>query len=104
MRDSDPRRRSGGHPGEAKPGNEPLDQGLHRMLGGAPAEDAEGDAATPATAEADAPAATDTPASDDVKDAPKPRRARRKPAAEKAVDEAKADDKKKEEPVADAAE
>ena len=100
MRDSDPRRRSGGHPGESKPGNEPLDQGLHRMLGGAPADDAESEAAAtvPQTSE---PAAV---ASDEVKEAPKPRRTRRKPAAEKAAVEAKAEDKKKEEPVADAAE
>ena len=34
--DSDPRRRSGGRADEAKPGDEPLDQGLHRILGGAP--------------------------------------------------------------------
>ena len=32
--DSDPRRRSGGRPDEAVPGDEPLDQGLHRILGG----------------------------------------------------------------------
>ena len=32
--DSDPRRRSGGRADEEVPGDEPLDQGLHRILGG----------------------------------------------------------------------
>ena len=34
--DSDPRRRSGGRANEEVPGDEPLDQGLYRILGGAP--------------------------------------------------------------------
>lgn len=34
--DADPRRRSGGRADEAVPGDEPLDRGLHRILGGGP--------------------------------------------------------------------
>ncbi|MDE0705026.1 MAG: DUF4167 domain-containing protein [Rhodospirillaceae bacterium] len=34
--DSDPRRRSSGRADEAVPGDEPLDRGLHRILGGGP--------------------------------------------------------------------
>ena len=47
--DFDPRRRSGGRADEAVPGDEPLDQGLHRILGGGPEKArADGDAAEPA--------------------------------------------------------
>jgi len=46
--DFDPRRRSGGRADEAVPGDEPLDQGLHRILGGGPEKArADGDAAEP---------------------------------------------------------
>ncbi|MCY4396493.1 MAG: DUF4167 domain-containing protein [Rhodospirillaceae bacterium] len=60
--DSDPRRRSGGRADEAVPGDEPLDQGLHRILGGGPekagkdgaAADPAGDDAVSAAASGDA--------------------------------------------------
>ena len=122
--DSDPRRRSGGRADEAKPGDEPLDQGLHRILGGAPEktrEDGEaGDSTGDPTGDAVASEAADSAAvvsdgtgGDKVagdgsgpdaaveaaapaEKAPKPRARRRKPAAE-------AEDAAPAEPVADAA-
>lgn len=98
LKDTDPRKRAAGGPaGEAKPGNEPLDQGLHRMLGGAPGEE---DAAA-AAGDAKAPESAQEP-----KDAAKPARGRRKPAA--ADKDTSADDKsdggKKDDAVVDAAE
>ena len=45
--DSDPRRRSGGRADEAVPGDEPLDQGLHRILGGGAEKGRQEDAAEP---------------------------------------------------------
>ena len=122
--DSDPRRRSGGRADEAKPGDEPLDQGLHRILGGAPEktrEDGEaGDSTGDPTGDAVASEAADSAAvvsdgtgGDKVagdgsgpdaaveaaapaEKAPKPRARRRKPAAE-------AEDAAPAEPVADVA-
>ena len=122
--DSDPRRRSGGRADEAKPGDEPLDQGLHRILGGAPEktrEDGEaGDSTGDPTGDAVASEAADSAAvvSDETggdkvagdgggpdaaveaaapaEKAPKPRARRRKPAAE-------AEDAAPAEPVADVA-
>ena len=46
--DSDPRRRTGGRADEAVPGDEPLDRGLHRILGGGPEKAGKDAAADPA--------------------------------------------------------
>ena len=106
--DSDPRRRAGartddgpeagagGRAGEARPGDEPLDRGLHRILGGpdrsaperAADEDAardsgdEPEAAGPDSANGQAPESEAGPAAaEPAEAAPKPRTRRRKPAA-----------------------
>ena len=118
--DSDPRRRSGGRADEAKPGDEPLDQGLHRILGGAREDGEAGDSTGDPTGDAVVSEAADSAAvvsdgtgGDKVagdgsgpdaaveaaapaEKAPKPRARRRKPAAE-------AEDAAPAEPVADAA-
>ena len=118
--DSDPRRRSGGRADEAKPGDEPLDQGLHRILGGGSdkspqdgnAGDPTGDAAASEAADSAAVVSDGTggdkvagdgsgpdaavEAAAPAEEALKPRARRRKPAAE-------AEDAAPAEPVADAA-
>jgi len=80
--DSDPRRRSVNKHGEARPGDEPLDKGLHRMLGGGGDAEQEGaatnGAADPA-AEAETAAAPEG-AETATEEKPKPRRGRRKAA------------------------
>ncbi|MCY4236910.1 MAG: DUF4167 domain-containing protein [Rhodospirillaceae bacterium] len=80
--DSDPRRRNTNKHGEARPGDEPLDKGLHRMLGsngdGAADGETTNGAAPPEMTES---ASTDTEAEKDVS---KPRRAQRKTAGDSA--------------------
>ncbi len=102
--DSDPRRRSARRADEAVPGDEPLDRGLHRILGGGPdpaaqsRERKDADAGEPARDErvgdeaagngaagdppAAGPAAPEAAEAEAGEEAPKPRARRRKPAAE----------------------